>query len=175
MQRGIAWIVDDDSSIRWVLERALTGAGLSCTTFESGNEVLDALTTKTPDVLLSDIRMPGMDGLALLKQIKQRHPMLPVIIMTAHSDLDAAVSAYQQGAFDYLPKPFDIDEAVALVDRAISHYQEQQQPRNAPINSPTADIIGEAPAMQDVFRIIGRLSRSSISVLINGEIGRAHV
>lgn len=87
MQRGIAWIVDDDSSIRWVLERALTGAGLSCTTFESGNEVLDALTTKTPDVLLSDIRMPGMDGLALLKQIKQRHPMLPVIIMTAHSDL----------------------------------------------------------------------------------------
>lgn len=116
--------------------------------------------------------MPGMDGLALLKQIKQRHPMLPVIIMTAHSDLDAAVSAYQQGAFDYLPKPFDIDEAVALVERAISHYQEQQHPaRSEPINDPAADIIGEAPAMQDVFRIIGRLSRSSISVLINGESG----
>ena len=171
MQRGIVWVVDDDSSIRWVLERALAGAGLTCTTFENGAEVLEALASKTPDVLLSDIRMPGMDGLALLKQIKQRHPMLPVIIMTAHSDLDAAVSAYQQGAFDYLPKPFDIDEAVALVDRAISHYQEQQQPRNAPISSPTADIIGEAPAMQDVFRIIGRLSRSSISVLINGESG----
>ncbi|MER2935811.1 nitrogen regulation protein NR(I) [Serratia sp. SM29] len=172
MQRGIVWIVDDDSSIRWVLERALTGAGLSCATFEGGNDVLEALATQTPDVLLSDIRMPGIDGLALLKQIKQRHPMLPVIIMTAHSDLDAAVSAYQQGAFDYLPKPFDIDEAVALVERAISHYQEQQQPvRSQPASDPAADIIGEAPAMQDVFRIIGRLSRSSISVLINGESG----
>ncbi|AJI94879.1 nitrogen regulation protein NR [Yersinia ruckeri] len=172
MQRGIVWVVDDDSSIRWVLERALTGADLNCVSFDHGNAVLDALTTQTPDVLLSDIRMPGMDGLALLKQIKQRHPMLPVIIMTAHSDLDAAVSAYQQGAFDYLPKPFDIDEAVALVERAISHYQEQQQPpRSQPSSGPTADIIGEAPAMQDVFRIIGRLSRSSISVLINGESG----
>lgn len=142
MQRGIVWVVDDDSSIRWVLERALTGADLNCVSFDNGNAVLDALTTQTPDVLLSDIRMPGMDGLALLKQIKQRHPMLPVIIMTAHSDLDAAVSAYQQGAFDYLPKPFDIDEAVALVERAISHYQEQQQPpRSQPSSGSTADII----------------------------------
>jgi len=171
MQQGIVWIVDDDSSIRWVLERALTGAGLQCTAFENSHDVLDALATKTPDVLLSDIRMPGMDGLGLLKQIKKRHPMLPVIIMTAHSDLDAAVSAYQQGAFDYLPKPFDIDEAVALTERAISHYQEQQQPRHQQEDGPTTDIIGEAPAMQDVFRIIGRLSRSSISVLINGESG----
>jgi len=172
MQRGIAWIVDDDSSIRWVLERALIGAGITCATFDSAHQVLDALATQTPDVLLSDIRMPGMDGLTLLMQLKQRHPMLPVIIMTAHSDLDAAVSAYQKGAFDYLPKPFDIDEAVALTERAISHYQEQQQPvRAQPANGPTADIIGEAPAMQDVFRIIGRLSRSSISVLINGESG----
>lgn len=171
MQQGIVWIVDDDSSIRWVLERALAGAGLVCTAFESSHDVLDALATKTPDVLLSDIRMPGMDGLGLLKQIKKHHPMLPVIIMTAHSDLDAAVSAYQQGAFDYLPKPFDIDEAVALTERAISHYQEQQQPRHQQEDGPTTDIIGEAPAMQDVFRIIGRLSRSSISVLINGESG----
>lgn len=172
MQPGLVWIVDDDSAIRWVLERALTGAGLCCTTFDNGQAVLTALSSQTPDVLLSDIRMPGMDGLALLQQIKQRHPLLPVIIMTAHSDLDAAVSAYQQGAFDYLPKPFDIDEAVALVERAISHYQEQQQPsRQTPAGDPSTDIIGEAAAMQDVFRIIGRLSRSSISVLINGESG----
>ncbi|WP_392440563.1 nitrogen regulation protein NR(I) [Edwardsiella piscicida] len=172
MQPGLVWIVDDDSAIRWVLERALTGAGLRCATFENGQAVLTAMSTQTPDVLLSDIRMPGMDGLALLQQIKVRHPLLPVIIMTAHSDLDAAVSAYQQGAFDYLPKPFDIDEAVALVERAISHYQEQQQPaRQVPGSDPNADIIGEAAAMQDVFRIIGRLSRSSISVLINGESG----
>lgn len=108
--------------------------------------MLDALATQTPDVLLSDIRMPGIDGLALLKQIKQRHPMLPVIIMTAHSDLDAAVSAYQQGAFDYLPKLFDIDEAVALVKRSVSHYLEQQPPPSSqPACGPTADIIGEAP------------------------------
>lgn len=171
MQQGVAWVVDDDSAIRWVLERALTGAGLRCIAFENASDVLNALTTQSPDVLLSDIRMPGLDGLTLLRQIKQHHPVLPVIIMTAHSDLDAAVSAYQQGAFDYLPKPFDIDDAVALVERAISHYQEQRQPRNAPASSPSADIIGEAPSMQDVFRIIGRLSRSSISVLINGESG----
>lgn len=171
MQNRIAWIVDDDSSIRWVLERALTSAGLLCHSFENAQQVLAALATKTPDVLLSDIRMTGMDGLQLLTKIKQQHSMLPVIIMTAHSDLDAAVSAYQHGAFDYLPKPFDIDEAVALTERAISHYQEQQHPKHRTHHDPATHIIGEAPAMQDVFRIIGRLSRSSISVLINGESG----
>ena len=171
MQRGIVWVVDDDSSIRWVLERALDGANIRSVTFENAADVLEALATQTPDALLTDIRMPGMDGLTLLTHIKQRHPMLPVIIMTAHSDLDAAVSAYQQGAFDYLPKPFDIDDAIALVERAMSHYQDQQQPRTPPVSDPTTDIIGEAPAMQDVFRIIGRLSHSSISVLINGESG----
>lgn len=171
MRNGEVWVVDDDSSIRWVLQRALTTGGLSCTTFASGDAVLDTLGARRPDVLLSDIRMPGMDGLTLLKQIKQHYPMLPVIIMTAHSDLEAAVSAYQQGAFDYLAKPFDIDEAVALVERAISHYQKQRQPRRTRARVATTDIIGEAPAMQDVFRIIGRLSRSSISVLINGESG----
>lgn len=172
MQRRIAWVVDDDSAIRWVLERALTTANIDTVVFDNAVQALEALNTQTPDVMLSDIRMPGMDGLTLLKRIKQQHPLLPVIIMTAHSDLDAAVSAYQQGAFDYLPKPFDLDDAVALVERAINHYQEQQQPtRSRPTGDPSTDIIGEAPAMQDVFRIIGRLSRSSISVLINGESG----
>lgn len=172
MSQATAWIVDDDSAIRWVLERALTGANMQCTSFDSADEVLIALEKSSPDVLISDIRMPGIDGLALLQTIKQKHPLLPVIIMTAHSDLDAAVSAYQFGAFDYLPKPFDIDEAVALTERAISHYRETRQPEREIQNSrPTTDIIGEAPAMQDVYRIIGRLSLSSISVLINGESG----
>ncbi|MGL6188505.1 MAG: nitrogen regulation protein NR(I), partial [Serratia nevei] len=127
-----------------------------------------------PDVLLSDIRMPGMDGLTLLGQLQQQAPQLPVIIMTAHSDLDAAVSAYQRGAFDYLPKPFDLDEAVALVERALQHSLEQRQqraPANEPVHGAQSEIIGEAPAMQEVFRAIGRLSRTAISVLINGESG----
>jgi two-component system nitrogen regulation response regulator GlnG len=172
MQNSLVWIVDDDSSIRWVLEKAVIGANLNCRTFSSANEVLSALTQQVPDVLLSDIRMPEMNGLELLQQIKQHDPLLPVIIMTAHSDLDAAVSAYQHGAFDYLPKPFDIDEALALIERAISHSQESHKPsRPKIVDDPTTDIIGEAPAMQDVFRIIGRLSRSSINVLINGESG----
>ncbi|QTL40057.1 nitrogen regulation protein NR(I) [Xenorhabdus budapestensis] len=172
MQRGKIWIVDDDSSIRWVLERALSGAGMECISFENADSVLAALSQGCPDVLLSDIRMPGLDGLSLLNQIKQNYPQLPVIIMTAHSDLDAAVSAYQHGAFDYLPKPFDIDETVALVERALSHSREQQHSsRNSKISSSVSEMIGEAPAMQEVYRIIGRLSRSSISVLINGESG----
>ncbi|CAM3816696.1 nitrogen regulation protein NR(I) [Xenorhabdus thuongxuanensis] len=172
MQRGKVWIVDDDSSIRWVLERALSGAGMECISFENADAVLTALGQGNPEVILSDIRMPGLDGLSLLNQIKQSHPQLPVIIMTAHSDLDAAVSAYQHGAFDYLPKPFDIDETVALVERALSHYREQHQSAaNPQLPVSVSDMIGEAPAMQEVYRIIGRLSRSSISVLINGESG----
>ncbi|PHM73135.1 nitrogen regulation protein NR(I) [Xenorhabdus kozodoii] len=172
MQRGKVWIVDDDSSIRWVLERALSGAGMECISFANADAVLTALEQDNPEVILSDIRMPGMDGLSLLNQIKQNHPQLPVIIMTAHSDLDAAVSAYQHGAFDYLPKPFDIDETVALVERALSHYREQHLSTSNPqLPISVSDMIGEAPAMQEVYRIIGRLSRSSISVLINGESG----
>ena len=161
------WIVDDDSSIRWVLEKALTNAHFNCISFSSGQEVIDALVNhpQKPAVLLSDIKMPGIDGLSLLNYIKEQMPNLPVIIMTAHSDLDAAVNAYQKGAYDYIPKPFDVDEVIQLVERAILQSQS-----NKP-NSSSTGIIGEAPAMQEVFRIIGRLSKSSISVLINGESG----
>lgn len=172
MSKGLIWVVDDDSSIRWVLERTLNAAGLRCETFADADSVVEALERSVPDVLVSDIRMPGTDGLTLLRNLHTDYPTLPVIIMTAHSDLDAAVNAYQEGAFEYLPKPFDIDEAVSLVERAVTHSQEQkrqQQPEEITKRAP--EIIGEAPAMQEVFRAIGRLSRSSISVLINGESG----
>nr|WP_317402569.1 nitrogen regulation protein NR(I) [Plesiomonas shigelloides] len=174
MTKGRVWVVDDDSAIRWVLDKALSSSQIRCETFDSAAAVLDALQQSKPDVLLSDIRMPGMDGLTLLGQLQQQAPQLPVIIMTAHSDLDAAVSAYQRGAFDYLPKPFDLDEAVALVERALQHSFEQRQqrtPANEPVRGAQSEIIGEAPAMQEVFRAIGRLSRTAISVLINGESG----
>lgn len=173
MSKGYVWVVDDDSSIRWVMEKTLSSANIKCETFSDAESVLMALERETPDVLVSDIRMPGMDGLELLKQVSDRSPELPVIIMTAHSDLDAAVNAYQKGAFEYLPKPFDVDETLTLVERAIAHSQEQKQDQAslAEEDYTPPEIIGEAPAMQEVFRAIGRLSRSSISVLINGESG----
>lgn len=173
MSKGFVWVVDDDSSIRWVLEKTLSSANIHCETFADAESVLLSLERETPDVLISDIRMSGMDGLTLLKQIQGSHPDLPVIIMTAHSDLDAAVNAYQTGAFEYLPKPFDIDETLTLVERAITHSYDQRKttPTEDVIQSVTPEILGEAPAMQEVFRAIGRLSRSSISVLINGESG----
>ena len=166
------WIVDDDSSIRWVLEKAFTKANISSASFESARNLLIALDHDQPEVIISDIRMPDIDGMSLLNAINKDHPNIPVIIMTAHSDLDSAVNAYQGGAFEYLPKPFDMDEAVTLTKRALTHAREQnaknQQKESAPL---AAGLIGEAPAMQEVFRAIGRLSRSSISVLINGESG----
>ncbi|GGB11296.1 nitrogen regulation protein NR(I) [Agarivorans gilvus] len=166
------WVVDDDSSIRWVLEKALKTAGYDCLSFADGEMMLQQLDYEQPDVVISDIRMPGMDGLSLLEKIQAHYPDMPVIIMTAHSDLDSAVNAYQRGAFEYLPKPFDIDEAVALTERAVTVSREQKgnKANNKP-SSPAPEIIGEAPAMQEVFRAIGRLSRSSISVLINGQSG----
>ena len=172
MSKGYVWVVDDDSSIRWVVEKTLSSADIKCETFADAESVLMALERETPDVLVSDIRMPGIDGIELLNQVQQRSPDLPVIIMTAHSDLDAAVNAYQKGAFEYLPKPFDIDETLTLVERAIAHSHEQKREQaNEVVDTDAPEIIGEAPAMQEVFRAIGRLSRSSISVLINGESG----
>ena len=166
------WIVDDDSSIRWVLEKALTGANISSASFDSADNLLSALLHDQPEVIISDIRMPNMDGMTLLNKISEQHPNIPVIIITAHSDLDSAVNAYQGGAFEYLPKPFDIDDAVALSKRAITHARETKAKNKKQDDSPApVGIIGEAPAMQEVFRAIGRLSRSSISVLINGESG----
>ncbi len=165
------WIVDDDRSIRWVLEKALQQEGMTTTSFDSADGVLGRLTRQQPDVIISDIRMPGSSGLDLLARIREQHPRLPVIIMTAHSDLESAVASYQGGAFEYLPKPFDVDEAVSLVKRAFQHAQEQQGLEAPVVLARTPEIIGEAPAMQEVFRAIGRLSHSNITVLINGESG----
>ena len=166
------WIVDDDSSIRWVLQKALQAANIACVSFENPEDLLLQLQSgQAPQIVISDVKMPQMDGMTLLKEIHLHYPEMPVIIMTAHSDLDSAVNAYQGGAFEYLPKPFDVDEAVTLTKRAMEHAKEQTKLRQVQKVSPTAEIIGEAPAMQEVFRAVGRLSRSSISVLINGQSG----
>ncbi|AWB66532.1 nitrogen regulation protein NR(I) [Saccharobesus litoralis] len=172
MKESKVWIVDDDSSIRWVMQKALNAADISNQTFEDPLELLQALTQSRPDVVISDIRMPEMDGMTLMHEIHKIDEEIPVIIMTAHSDLDSAVNAYQSGAFEYLPKPFDIDDAVALTQRALTHVKETSSKRRSKEEELTSgEIIGEAPAMQEVFRAIGRLSRSSISVLINGQSG----
>ncbi|MGD8712840.1 MAG: sigma 54-interacting transcriptional regulator, partial [Thiohalophilus sp.] len=170
MSTETIWIVDDDRSIRWVLEKAFKGSGMEVRTFEEADGVLRALTRNEPDVIISDIRMPGMDGLELLTRIHEKSPDMPVIIITAHTDLDSAVNAYQVGAFEYLPKPFDVDEAVELARRAISHRRSAGSGEQ-PASQVDAEIIGEAPSMQEVFRAIGRLARSNITVLINGESG----
>ena len=165
------WIIDDDRSIRWVLERALAQADIQTTSFETGDRALAQLEQTQPEVIISDVRMPGIDGLSMLEKIGEKWPNIAVIIMTAHSDLDSAVASYKGGAFEYLPKPFDIDEAVSLVRRAQAHVHEQQQNTPVPVAPATPEIIGEAPAMQEVFRAIGRLAHSNITVLINGESG----
>ena len=165
------WIVDDDKSIRWVLERALSRSSINVDVFADAESLLNRLETAVPDVIISDIRMPGMDGLEMLAKIVDKHPKLPVIITTAHSDLDNAVSSYQRGAFEYLPKPFDIDDAVAMTRRALDFVDENDSSAiDSAVNEPT-EMIGQAPAMQEVFRAIGRLSQSNINVLINGESG----
>lgn len=169
------WIIDDDKSIRWVVEKALQKADIVTRSFSGAAELLNALQDYLPDALITDIRMPDMDGLELLDKIQLSHPNLPVIVMTAHSDLESAVSAFHGGAFEYLPKPFDIKEVVDLAHRACIHSR-QQQAVGANLfaqtaEEPTPEIIGEAPSMQEVFRAIGRLARSHITVLINGESG----
>ncbi len=165
------WIIDDDRSIRWVLEKALQQSNIEIESFESGDAALNRLGTSRPDAIISDVRMPGIDGLSMLSKVHETHPEMPIIIMTAHSDLDSAVSAYQGGAFEYLPKPFDVDEAVAVTQRALAHANEQASELKEPPAEVDTEIIGEAPAMQEVFRAIGRLSQSNITVLINGESG----
>lgn len=170
-KQSCVWILDDDRSIRWVLEKSFEKAELQTQAFEDGEQLLSRLKRETPDAIISDIRMPGIDGLDLLSQVREQHPTLPVIIMTAHSDLESAVASYSRGAFEYLPKPFDIDEAVAMIRRALKHADETQQDRTESGLGAQQEIIGEAPAMQEVFRAIGRLSNSNISVLINGESG----
>ena len=163
------WIVDDDPSLRWVLEKAMRQEDMQTRCFERAELLLDALADAEPDVLLTDVRMPGMDGLTLLDRLTSRHADLPVIVMTAHADLDSAVAAYRGGAFEYLPKPFDLDEAVELVRKAARRNGAlaADPTRAAPIPS----MIGQAPAMQEVFRSIGRLARSSMTVMITGESG----
>ncbi len=153
----IVWVVDDDRSIRWVLEKALAREGIPHQSFASAYEVMQALALSRPQVLVSDIRMPGESGLALLAEVKERHPQVPIIIMTAYSDLDSAVAAFQGGAFEYLPKPFDVDHALALIRRAAVEARQAPAAVAAPGESP--EILGQAPAMQEVFRAIGRLSQ----------------
>src|SRR3954471_8068991 len=163
------WIIDDDRSIRWVFEKALTRENIAFKTFSSADEALGALGSEIPQLVVSDIRMPGESGLELLQQAKQRYPNLPVIIMTAYSDLESAVAAFQGGAYEYLPKPFDVDHAVELIRRAMEESTRQDDVIEAPGAEP--EILGQAPAMQEVFRAIGRLAQSHATVLITGESG----
>jgi two-component system nitrogen regulation response regulator GlnG len=164
------WVIDDDRSIRWVFEKALAREGIPFKTFAQATEAMDALeATGAPQVLVSDIRMPGTSGLDLLQNVKQRFPDLPVIIMTAYSDLESAVAAFQGGAFEYLPKPFDVDQAVELIRRALGESMHEGEAEEQ--SAVTPDILGKAQSMQEVFRAVGRLSQSSATVLITGESG----
>jgi two-component system nitrogen regulation response regulator GlnG len=163
------WIIDDDRSIRWVFEKALAREDISFKVFGSAQEALHALESSTPQVVVSDIRMPGGSGLDLLQKMKDKHPSLPVIIMTAYSDLESAVAAFQGGAFEYLPKPFDVDHAVDLIRRAIEESLRQDD--GAEVTQESPEILGQGSSMQEVFRAIGRLTQSHATVLINGESG----
>ena len=164
------WVIDDDDSIRWVLDKALGQAGIPIKAFDSADEAMHLFPNELPLTVLSDIRMPGSSGLDFLQKIQTEFPQIPVIIMTAHSDLDSAVNSFELGAYEYLAKPFDIDEVVNVVQRAISSRSESDPEITNQI-TPSSEILGSAPAMQEVFKAIGRLSTSSFTVLINGESG----
>ena len=172
MRTSKVWVIDDDQAMRWVLERAFQKAQIPVMTFDSAITAIHELETNTPTAILTDVRMPGMDGFEFLDRIKSDHPALPIIIMTAHSDLQSAVGAYQKGAFEYLPKPFDVDDAVELTKRACLAVNEQAiTEKSEEAIDELPNIIGESPAMQEVFRAIGRLSNSNVTVLINGASG----
>jgi len=165
------WVVDDDQSVRWVLEKALRQADMEPTCFERAEHLLEAIDSTEPDVLITDVRMPGMSGITLLKHLRDRSPNLPIIVITAHSDLENAVAAYKGGAFEYLPKPFDIDEAIELVHKAARLNLGEAPELDDSSSTETPALIGQAPAMQEVFRSIGRLAGTSMTVLITGESG----
>ncbi len=165
------WVVDDDRSIRWVLERAMSAAGIPITAFASADHAMHHLDDERPIAVITDVRMPGTDGMEFIDRIHAAYPELPVIVMTAHSDLDSAINAYQSGAFEYLPKPFDVDDAIAIVRRAITFAGEAKTPTRPAEPEPAQEIIGQAPAMQEVFRAIGRLANSNVTVLIRGASG----
>ncbi|HEY7840040.1 MAG TPA: nitrogen regulation protein NR(I) [Gammaproteobacteria bacterium] len=169
-ERKSVWIVDDDKSIRWVLEKALSGADLLVQSFDAPDKFLSRFEQERPDVIITDVRMPGMDGISLLDAVKRREPQVPVIVMTAYSDLDRAVSAFQGGAYEYLSKPFDVDEVISLVKRALRPELGARR-ESGDADSGRTGIVGSAQAMQEVFRAIGRLSRSNLTVLITGESG----
>jgi len=169
-KKATIWLIDDDDSIRWVLDKAISKAGFNTEIFNSADDALHHLNSSLPDVIVTDIRMPGTSGLQLLEILQQKHPEVPVIIMTAHTDLDSAVSSFDQGAFEYLPKPFDLNEATSLVERAVDHARTKQLNQQASEDN-DALIIGKATAMQNIFRAIGRLSQSDLTVLISGESG----
>lgn len=167
MDKKNIWVVDDDESIRWVLERGLSENGIDVETFDSANKVIKKLETENPQLILTDIKMPGKSGIDLLDEVKELRPDIPIIIMTAHSDLESAVESYEHGAWEYLPKPFDIEEAISMVKRATS--RDSLQPEE--LQDSEAEVIGEAPAMQEVFRAIGKLSNSNSTVLLIGQSG----
>ncbi|MFK7815971.1 MAG: nitrogen regulation protein NR(I) [Gammaproteobacteria bacterium] len=172
MNTSKVWVIDDDQAMRWVLERAFQKAQIPVMTFESAITAINELKTTTPNAILTDVRMPGMDGFEFLERIKTDHPDLPIIIMTAHSDLQSAVGAYQKGAFEYLPKPFDVEDAVEITKRAcLAANEEVVSAKLEESVDSLPEIIGESPAMQEVFRAIGRLSNSNVTVLINGASG----